>query len=357
MPLPIASKVANPAATDLLDLTLPQLEDLVASWGQPRFRAAQVWQWLYGSLVNNPLEMANLPMTVRRRLADETGAVELVVETSLRAEDGLAEKVLLRADDGNRFETVLMRYARRNTVCVSSQIGCSLGCVFCATGQRGYVRNLRCGEITGQVLHFARKLRQENARVNNVVFMGMGEPMLNYDAVQCAIINLSDGNGLGLGTRRFTVSTVGIIPGIERLARQGCAIGLAISLHAPDDRLRDQLVPANRRYPLAGVMAAAELYVKRTGRRVTFEYALARGVNDSDDHAAKTADLLRGVLCHVNLIGLNPTPECPFEPATRARVLRFQRRLGRAGIPTTVRVRRGLDIVAGCGQLRGQVEG
>ena len=245
-----------------------------------------------------------------------------------------------------------MRYRNRNTVCASSQIGCPIGCAFCATGRRGFVRNLTSGEITAQVLHFAGKLREENARVTNVVFMGMGEPMLNFNAVWQTICNLKHPDGLGLGARRFTISTAGVVPGIERLARRSRSIGLAISLHAPDNALRDKLVPINKRYPLEHLISASKFYVRRTGRRVTFEYALIQAVNDSDDHARRTAELLRGLLCHVNLIPLNPIPGSVYEPSQRDRVLRFQQMLARGHIQATVRAPRGLNIQAGCGQLR-----
>ena len=219
------------------------------------------------------------------------------------------------------------------------------------------MRDLTSGEITAQVLYYARKLREENAHVTNVVFMGMGEPMLNYDAVWRAVSNLNDREGLALGARRFTISTAGVVPGIERLARESLAVGLAISLHAPDNALRDKLVPINRKHPLEELVPAAKFYVQRTGRRVTFEYALVDGLNDSDDHARRTAELLRGLLCHVNLMPLNPTPGCAYAPAPPERILGFHETLVKGRIQTTVRVRRGLDIGAGCGQLRGQRAG
>jgi len=337
---------------NLLDLSFPELQQLIVDWSEPRFRAQQIWRWVYHTLTDDIDEMANLPQELRRRLADETFVGRLKVANSQVASDGLTEKALLQAADGELFEAVLMRYTSRNTLCVSSQIGCPLGCIFCATGMSGWVRDLSAGEISGQVIHFSRQLRQENAHVTNVVFMGMGEPMLNYDAVHRAIANLNDREGLALGLRRFTVSTAGVVPGIERMAREGQAVGLAISLHAPDDALRSQIVPANKRYPIDRLMQSARFYVQRTGRRVTFEYALAKGLNDTVEHAKKTAELLKGLLCHVNLIPLNPTPGCAYEPSTRERVLAFQQVLVEGRIQTTVRVRRGSDIDAACGQLR-----
>ena len=337
---------------NLLDLSYPQMVDLVVHWGQPRFRAAQIWRWLYNTLTDDPNEMVNLPLDLRQRLAEEACVHRLRVIDSVTDEEGLTQKVLFEAADGHSFETVLMRYTNRNTVCVSSQLGCPIGCVICATGQSPFVRDLTTAEITSQVLYFARLLREENTHVTNVVFMGMGEHLRNFDQVWRAVLNLNDREGLALGARRFTISTVGIVPGIERMARESLAVGLAVSLHAPDNELRDQLVPINRRYPLERLLQAVRFYIERSGRRVTFEYALIKGVNDSDQHAAKTVALLSGLLCHVNLIPMNPTPHCTLEPSERERVVRFQEILVQGRIQTTVRLRRGSEIQAGCGQLR-----
>ena len=350
------TEATSPGKTNLLDLGYADLVDLVVRWGEPRFRATQIWRWLYNTLTDDPDEMVNLPMPLRERLSGETCISRLAVVSRVMDEEDLTQKVLFQASDGHTFEAVLMRYSSRNTVCVSSQLGCPVGCTFCATGQRPYVRDLSTGEITSQVLHFARELSEENAHVTNVVFMGMGEPLLNLGAVWRAILNLNDREGLALGARRFTISTVGVVPGIERMARESLAVGMAVSLHAPDDALRDQLVPMNRRYPLAPLLQAVRLYIERSGRRVTFEYALIRGVNDADEHARKTIDLLGGLRCHVNLIPINPTAQCPYEPADRERVLRFQEILVQGRVQTTVRLRRGAQIEAGCGQLRERYE-
>jgi len=316
--------------TNLLDLSYEQLVALVVDLGQPRFRATQIWRWIYNTLTDDPNEMINLPKALRQYLIEKTYVGRLRVITIVKARDGLTEKVLFEAADRQRFETVLMRYT-----------------------QSGFVRDLTTGEITAQVLYYARQLREENALVTNIVLMGMGEPLLNYDNTWRAIVNLNDREGLALGARRFTVSTAGVVPGIEKMAREPLAVGLAVSLHAPNDALRDQLVPMNRRYPLEDLLQACKTYIRHRGRRVTFEYALAKGLNDSDEHAQQTADLLQGLLCHVNLIPLNPTPGCDYEPSTRERVLRFQEILVKGRIQTTVRLRRGIDIQAGCGQLRG----
>lgn len=337
---------------NLLGLSLEELTRLVVDWGEPRFRATQIWRWIYHTLTDDPNEMGNLPKELRQRLIEQTYIGHLPVVDRVVEPDGLTEKVAFRASDGQIIETVLMRYTNRNTVCVSSQIGCPIGCLFCATGRSGYIRDLTVGEISAQVLYYSRRLREENAHVTNVVFMGMGEPLLNYDAVWQAIANLNDREGLALGIRRFTISTAGVVPGIEAMARAAQEVGLAISLHAPTDDLRNRLVPINRRYPLARLMEAVQLYIERTGRRVTFEYALADGVNDADEHARQMAELLQGTLCHVNLIPMNPVEGCDFQPSPRERIMRFQEILVQERIQTTVRTTRGGDIQAACGQLR-----
>jgi 23S rRNA (adenine2503-C2)-methyltransferase len=339
---------------DLLSLSPVELEELLAGWGQPRFRAGQVWRWLYHNLAAGPEEMGNLPAALRQHLAEEATLAPLEVVDTLVDADGLTEKVVLRAADGELLETVLMRYAERNSVCVSTQVGCAIGCAFCATGQSGFVRDLTAGEIIAQVLYYGRRLRAEGQAVTNVVFMGMGEPLLNYDAVWRAVTNLNDGQGLGLGARRMTISTAGVAPGIMRLADETLEVGLAVSLHAPNDALRNELVPLNRRYPLAQVLDAVREYIARTRRRVTFEYALIQDVNDSIALAHETGRLLRGLLCHVNLIPLNPTAEGTQRGSPPERVADFERILALEKIPVTVRLRRGVDIQAGCGQLRGR---
>ena len=339
----------------LLDLTSTQLADWLASWGEPSFRVAQIRRWVYRSLVTDFAEMHNLPKALRERLAEMAclGTMEPLKE--MVSKDGLARKVLFELRDGQTIESVLMHYNKRHTVCLSTQVGCAIGCPFCATGQGGFVRNLTPGEIVEQVLHFARLLKTEGAKVNNVVFMGMGEPLANYEATWQAIEALNAPDGFGLGARRITISTVGLVPGIERLSRERLQVGLAVSLHAAEDALRDELVPINKRYPLDELMRACRDYVERTRRRISFEYALVDGINDSLGQARRLARLLRGLLCHVNLIPLNPTAECPYRPSPRKRVLGFQAELDRLGIANTLRVARGLDIQAGCGQLRCQL--
>jgi len=351
----------------LYDLSRAELGALLSDWGEPRFRADQVWGWLYRSLVADFEAMANLPAPLRARLAVEAQLSPLTPIAEQVSASGQTRKVLFLLGDGNSLESVLMRYRERRTACISTQVGCGMGCTFCATGQGGLARNLTAGEIVAQVIYFAQEIRAaelENARargerqylsvhpVSNVVLMGMGEPLANYDATWQAIETLTDPGGYTLGARRITLSTVGLIPGIRRLAKEVLPLNLAVSLHAPDDELRDRLVPINRRYPLADLMRAIGEYIDRNRRRVTFEYALIAGVNDTAEQARRLAALLHGVLCHVNLIPLNPTPGSPLRPSSREQVAAFRDGLETRGIPTTVRMRRGIDIEAGCGQLR-----
>jgi 23S rRNA (adenine2503-C2)-methyltransferase len=340
-----------------LDRTWEELEGLLAGWGEPSYRTEQIWQWVYRSLVRNFKEMTNLPLPLRDRLAERFRLDPLSQVAEARSSDGETIKVLFELPDGQTIETVLMRYDDRCTVCISTQVGCGMGCPFCATGQSGFTRNLSSGEISSQVLFAARTFVGEGASLTNVVLMGMGEPLANYDATLAAITRLMDERGLNVGARRFTLSTVGLVPGIRRLSAEGLQVGLAVSLHAPNDPLRDELVPINRRYPLEQLLPACHEYVERTGRRITFEYALMEEVNDLFEHANQLADLARGLRCHVNLIPLNPTPGSPYGASPSARVYAFYEALKRRHVPTTVRLRRGIDIQAGCGQLRSQAAG
>jgi 23S rRNA (adenine2503-C2)-methyltransferase len=279
-----------------------------------------------------------------------------------RSADGSTRKALLRLHDGETIEAVLMEYAAsergraRATVCVSTQAGCAMGCIFCATGQQGFLRNLTSGEIVAQVLHFARLLRAAGGHVTNLVFMGMGEPLANYDQAMRAIRLLADPHGFGLGQRHMTLSTVGLVPMIRRFAREGLQVGLAISLHSPDDAERARLVPTAK-HGVREILAAAREWSEATGRRFSVEYALIDGQNDTPEGAERLAGLLREFPCHVNLIPVNPTANRATPRSRRSRVLAFQRVLTERGINATVRAEKGVDIAAGCGQLRGEVEG
>jgi 23S rRNA (adenine2503-C2)-methyltransferase len=350
----------------LLDLSFEQLEALLADWGEPKFRAKQIWEWLYQHQVSAAAQMTNLSKTLRERLANETTLTLITPVVELTSSDGYTQKFLFRLDDGNTIETVLMGYdaqGARRTVCISTQVGCAMDCPFCATGQAGFTRNLTSGEIVAQVLFMARRLKQHegpahtpaaaNERgVTNVVLMGMGEPMVNYDPMWQAAEKLTDPRGFGLGARHITISTVGIVNGIEKFAKEKLQINLAVSLHAPNDELRNRLVPINKRFPLAKLMQACRNYQAATKRRITFEYALMNGVNDSLDHARQLAKLLKGLSAHVNLIPLNPTAGSPLKPTPKAHVRAFRDELAARNIPCTIRIGRGLDINAGCGQLR-----
>lgn len=271
--------------------------------------------------------------------------------------DGSTVKRLYRLPDGQLIESVLMEYDDgRRTACISTQAGCAMGCVFCATGQMGFSRHLTNGEIIEQALGFARLLEAEGDRLSNIVLMGMGEPFHNYENTLLAIQKLNDPDGLNIGQRHITLSTVGLIPEIRRFADEAVQIGLAISLHAATDRERTALLPVNKRYPIAELLEAVRYYIQKTGRRVTFEWALIRGENDTVEQARRLGLLLNGILCHVNMIPLNPTGGYDGAPSDPERVAAFQAELARHGVSSSVRVRRGIDIQAGCGQLKTEVQ-
>jgi 23S rRNA (adenine2503-C2)-methyltransferase len=336
----------------LTGLTYDELAARLSDLGEPRYRTNQVFSWVYRSLVDDYDSMTNVPSTLRKALGEQLSLQSPVALATVSSADGLTTKILLRLSDGHTIESVWMQYEGRQTICVSSQVGCAVGCPFCATGRGGFQRDLTSGEIVDQVLFFARRMHKQGESVTNVVFMGMGEPLANYDQVWRAISVLNDARGADLGARRFTISTAGMVPAIRRMAQETLAVGLAVSLHAADDRLRDLLVPLNRRYPLSTLIPACADYVQHTRRRVSFEYALVEGVNDSPQHARAMGRLLHGLLCHVNLIPLNPTDNCAYRPADRDRTVAFRVELNRLGISNTIRLGRGLDIQAGCGQLR-----
>jgi 23S rRNA (adenine2503-C2)-methyltransferase len=336
----------------LYDLTLDELTALLAEWGQPAFRARQVWEWLYRHYAADFEAMTNLPLALRQRLAAEANLTIGEIVLAQHSADGQTKKLLFRLPDGQFIETVLMRYSRRRTLCISTQAGCAMGCVFCATGQMGFMRHLTLGEIVGQVTHFARELAAEGQHVTNIVMMGMGEPLHNYDNTLAALDRLTDPAGFNLGARKITISTVGLVPAIRRYADERRQTPLAVSLHAATDEERGRLLPVNRRWPIAELMDACRYYVAQTSRRLTFEWALIKGENDTEEQAHQLGELLRGLLAHVNLIPLNPTAGYGGAPSSPERVARFQAILTQYGVSSTVRVRRGIDIQAGCGQLR-----
>ncbi len=340
---------------NLYDLDQAALGELLAELGQPAFRARQIWEWLYRHYATSFEEMTNLPLDLRTRLAEvaalDTGEIASIQSSS----DGHTKKVLFKLDDGQLIETVLMRYEKRRTLCISTQAGCAMGCVFCATGQMGFFRHLTSGEIVAQVIFFARELAADGDHVTNIVMMGMGEPLHNYDPTLAAVDRLTDEDGFNLGARKITISTVGMVPAIRRYADEKRQTPLAISLHAATDEERDKLIPVNRRWPIADIIDACHYYLEKTGRRLTFEWALIAGENDTVDEAHRLGRLLQGMLCHVNLIPLNPTAGYGGKPSSPEDVERFRDTLAEYGVSSTVRVRRGIDIQAGCGQLRDRV--
>lgn len=337
------------------DLALGELQAWAAAQGEPAYRARQIWDWLYVKLAKAPVQLTNLPSGLRQKLADSFRFGPAGQPASQSSADGHTEKALLDLDGRTQVEAVLMRYRTRRTACISTQAGCGMGCVFCATGQMGLLRNLTAGEIVLQVLEFERRLRGRGERLSNIVVMGMGEPFHNYAATMQALDRLSDPDGMGFSPRRVTISTVGLVPMIQRYTEEGRRANLAVSLHAATDELRDALVPINRRYPLQELFTACREYVRRSGRRLSFEWALIQDVNDSPEQARALLPWLRGLTCHVNLIPLNPTAGYPGGGSSAKRARAFQRIVQSAGISCTVRLRRGIDIQAGCGQLATEV--
>lgn len=331
----------------LLDLDRGQLRALMEDWGEPAYRADQVWRAIYRQRVETHQALTELPEDLRRRLVESHPVRGFEVRHRKSSDDGLTTKLLLgRAGDAAAIESVLMRYDRRRTACISTQVGCAMDCSFCATGQMGFVRNLTAGEIVEQVLWLSAE-----AALTNIVLMGMGEPFHNYDASLAAVDRLTDPEGMRFGARRITISTVGLVPMIRRFAAERRQVNLAVSLHAATDELRNRLVPINRRYPLAELLQACRDYVGQTRRRLTFEWALIQGVNDGVDQARALAGLIRGLLCHVNLIPLNPTRGFAGLGSDKGRAEAFGTVLRSSGIPVTLRQRRGIEIAAGCGQL------
>lgn len=318
--------------------------------GEPRYRVDQVWHGWYEQLRDTD-DLTNVPKALRTRLDDQLPIALAEVARSV-SDDGDTVKFLWRLDDGATVETVLMLYPDRATVCVSTQAGCAMACGFCATGQAGFERHLRVGEIVEQFVRAAREAARRDTprRVSNVVFMGMGEPLANYDATWGTVERLH--GDVGLSARHLTISTVGVLPGIRRLAEASLPVNLAVSLHAANDALRDELVPINRRYPLDALADACRDYVAATRRRLSFEWAMIDGVNDRPSDAAELADYARSLRAHVNLIPLNPTPGYPTRGTPVDAVRRFRDRLEALGANATIRANRGTDIDAACGQLR-----
>lgn len=352
------------APADLIGLGRDDMERLVVDeFGVPKFRANQIWNAIHRRCISEIEDIDTLPAQLRQKLASRYVVDSLDTVMRLKSADKSTDKALHKLHDGELIETVLMRYPPdghrrpRKTVCVSTQAGCALGCTFCATGQQGFRRQLSIGEIVAQVTDAQRIAMQDSDSqhdpgITNIVFMGMGEPLANYNNTLAAIRIINDPHGLGIGARHITVSTVGLVPQILRLADEGIQINLAVSLHAADDATRSETVPINRRYPLSQLIGACHQYVETTGRRIFFEYVLLRGQNDSVEDADKLGGLLHELNCHVNLIPVNPTSEGPYSRTSRDGAARFQQTLRTWNIPSTIRMERGIDINAGCGQLR-----
>ncbi|MFO7663441.1 MAG: 23S rRNA (adenine(2503)-C(2))-methyltransferase RlmN [Chloroflexota bacterium] len=341
---------SNPPV-NLYDLSRAGLGRLLAGWDYSDHHAGQVWSNLYRDLVETPEAMANIRADLRQRLAAESTIGMLPTRHAIDSSDGYTRKFLLGLADGQAVETVLMYFRGRATACVSTQVGCAMGCVFCATGQMGFLRHLTAGEIVAQVVYVARLLRKHGDILRNIVLMGMGEPLHNYDATMAALDTLMNHKGMAMAPRFITLSTVGVVPGIRRMTAERRPVRLAVSLHGATDEDRQRLVPPARRWPLAELMDACREYSATLRRGVFFEWTLIDGQNDSPEQAHALGRLLQGMKAHVNLIPLNPTLGFDGRPTARPEVKSFQAVLTGYGLPSTVRQRRGIDVAAGCGQL------
>lgn len=355
----VAATISAPRP--LLDLPLAELEREMVASGLSPVHARSLWRALHRDLNNDLVAKADFLPPLRRWLAEHLGEngrffIKAPAEAAdIASTDGLTRKFLLRLTDGQTVETVLMGFKGRHTACLSTQAGCAMGCVFCATGQMGFVRHLRPGEIVAQVRHAQRALRATGIDgLRNLVLMGMGEPLHNYDAVMTALEIICEHGGLNIGPARIVISTVGVVPGILRLAEERRPYHLAVSLHGATEEERSALVPASRRWPLKELMAACRTYFVQTGRRIFFEWTLIAGANDSMAQAKRLAKLLAGLDAHVNLIPLNPTNGFSGTATAADAAKKFQQVLKTAGIPSTIRQRRGIDVAAGCGQLRAE---
>ena len=333
---------------NLMNLTVKETEDLVTSMGQPGYRAGQINKWVHVKGVSKFEEMTDLPEDLRTELGSICTPGSLKILTEQRSLDGTA-KYLFELEDGETIESVFLPHEYGNSVCISTQVGCRMGCGFCASTVGGLVRNLSAGEIYAQVTGIQNEIGQ---RVSSIVIMGSGEPMENLNNVLKFIAIVTSASGLHIGARHITLSTCGIVPGIRRLAALNLQITLSVSLHAPNDELRDSIMPVNRKYSIRELLKACRDYITMTKRRITFEYALIQGVNDSQGQAGELIGLLKGMLCHVNLIPLNRVAERKYLQSGQGPVRQFKEKLESAGIPVTLRREKGADIDAACGQLR-----
>ena len=353
----------------IYNFDFPELSARVKSWGEPKFRGKQVWEGLYKNLWTKPEEFSNLPKSLRAKMGELLSFDILKPITIQESKDGDTRKTLFELHDGRQIETVTMHYERvpsspegertkiRNTVCISTQVGCAMGCKFCATGQMGFKRQLSGGEIVAQVIYSARQLQDEGQKLTNVVVMGMGEPFHNYDNTLEALARLNNPDGFNFGARRFTLSTVGLVPMIWQFADENLQYNLAISLHAAEDSLRSSILPINDKYPINKLLEACRYYVEKTSRKLTFEWALIEGINDTPEQAYILARKLKGLLCHVNAIPLNTTRGYHGRGTSSKRAKIFKDALQEQGISCTIREHRGIDIQAGCGQLASREKG
>lgn len=338
--------------SNLYDMSYEQLAAHMNVLGGSSYHAERVWSYLYREQVQSISEMVTLRSDLRQSLAQNSTIAGLVPATVTDSSDGMTRKFLLRCADGELIETVQMAFKGRWTACVSTQVGCAMGCVFCATGQMGFSRHLRAGEIVAQVLFVNQQLQQRGEALRNIVLMGMGEPLHNYEQTMTAVDILINHKGAAIAPKHITLSTVGIVPGIIRMADEERPIRLAVSLHGATDEERQKLVPPARRWPLTELMAACKYYTKKRNRNIFFEWTLIEDENDQPEQAHALGQLLQGIESHVNLIPLNPTEGYGGEPTKRPSVKAFQAILTSYDIPSTVRQRRGIDIAAGCGQLK-----
>jgi 23S rRNA (adenine2503-C2)-methyltransferase len=340
---------------DLVGLLPAEVESLMEALGQPRYRGRQVFHWVQARRILDTEAMTNLSRRLRSALASRARVSRPAVAQLQCSRDG-TRKFLLRLTDGEEIESVLIPDEDRLTACISTQVGCPLACRFCLTGLMGLRRNLRAGEIVGQILTLQDTLDQ-GERISNIVLMGMGEPLLNFSQVERALRILCDAHGASYSPRRITLSTAGHVPGIQKLAAADLNVNLAVSLNATTDAVRDELMPINRRWPIAELLRACRAYPLPNRRRLTFEYVMLDGVNDAQQDATRLVGLLRGIRCKLNLIPFNTAPDLPDRPSPRERVEAFQRILRNAGITATIRQSRGWDIAAACGMLRTEIEG
>ena len=338
---------------NILDFDFPTLEEKVLQLNEPSFRARQIWEGLYKLNYLKWNDFSNLPITLRTSLSQQYNILSLNPLKENKTIDQRTTKILFQLDDGNLVESVHLVNKNRNTICISTQAGCSVGCAFCATGKNGFFRNLLVSEIIGQVLFFSHRLHTIGQRITNIVLMGMGEPFLNYNATLQSLIRFNDPKGIAIGARKITISTIGIIEKIIKFADEQRQFKLAISLHAPDDKIRAELIPLAKKYPIKDILESANYYILKTNRRITYEYVLIDKVNSNREHAQTLAELLKNQNCHVNLIAVNPNAHFEGKPPSVQSINKFSNILMRNGISTTIRNSQGSKINAGCGQLAG----